>query len=101
MSCVNGDPATAELLFRIIISVNQLSIHGAVSDWCEEFAQQISQHFLLVQGNLLRHCMINRNPVAPNVFVNLDGFFLSIGQSRESWCVNTTKVSNIFQRTFG
>ena len=26
-----------ELLFRIIHSVNQLSIHGAVSNWCEQF----------------------------------------------------------------
>ena len=37
----NCHPATAELLFRIIISVNQLSIYGAVADWCEELAQQI------------------------------------------------------------
>ena len=26
-----------ELLFRIIHSANQLSIHGAVSNWCEQF----------------------------------------------------------------
>ena len=38
----NGDPATAQLLFRIIVSVNQLSIYGAVSNWCEELALQIS-----------------------------------------------------------
>ena len=38
------DPATAQLLFRIIMSVNQLIVHGAVSDWCEELAQQISAH---------------------------------------------------------
>ena len=41
----DGDSETAELLFRIIISVNQLSVYGAVSAWCEEFAQQISDHF--------------------------------------------------------
>ena len=35
---------TAELLLRIIISVNQLSIYGAVADWREEFAQQIAAH---------------------------------------------------------
>ena len=40
----NGDSATAELLFRIIISVSQLSVCGAVSDWCGELAQQISDH---------------------------------------------------------
>ena len=33
---------TAELLFRIIISANQLSTYGAVADWREKFDQQIS-----------------------------------------------------------
>ena len=32
--CVDGD--TIEIVFRTIISVNQLSIYGAVSDLCEE-----------------------------------------------------------------
>ena len=40
----NGDSATREVLFRIIISVNQLSVHGAFSDWSEELAQLISDH---------------------------------------------------------
>ena len=40
----NSDSATAELLFRMIISVNQLSLYGGVSDWCEEIAQQMSEH---------------------------------------------------------
>ena len=34
--CADGD--TIETLFRTIISVNQLSIHGAVSDVCEEYS---------------------------------------------------------------
>ena len=33
----NADASTTELLFRIIHSVNQLSIYGAVSNWCEQF----------------------------------------------------------------
>ena len=32
-----GDYDTIEVLFRIITSVNQLSIYGAVADLCEEF----------------------------------------------------------------
>ena len=32
--CADGD--TVETVFRTIISVNQLSIYGAVSDLCEE-----------------------------------------------------------------
>ena len=37
----NGDLSVAELLFRTIISVNHLSIHGAIEDWCGKLAQQI------------------------------------------------------------
>ena len=33
--CADGD--TIETVFRTIISVNQLSIYGAVSDVCEEY----------------------------------------------------------------
>ena len=40
----NGDLSNAELLFRTITLVNQLSAYGAISDWCEELAQQISDH---------------------------------------------------------
>ena len=34
--CADGD--TIETVFRTIISVNQLSIHGAISDVCEEYS---------------------------------------------------------------
>ena len=33
----NADASNTELLFRIIHSVNQLSIYGAVSNCCEQF----------------------------------------------------------------
>ena len=33
--CADGE--TVETVFRTIISVNQLSIYGAVSDLCEEY----------------------------------------------------------------
>ena len=35
----NADSSNTELLFRTLHSANQLSVHGAVSSWCEEFAQ--------------------------------------------------------------
>ena len=38
--CADGD--TIETVFRTIISVNQLSIYGAVSDLCEEYIQYLS-----------------------------------------------------------
>ena len=33
----NADASNTELLFRIIHSVNQLSVCGAFSNWCEQF----------------------------------------------------------------
>ena len=50
----NGDSSTAELPFRTIISVNQLSVYGAISDWCEELAQQMSDHSFSSTGNSWR-----------------------------------------------
>ena len=35
----NGSDSNTELLFRIIQSVNQLSIYGAVADPCEELSK--------------------------------------------------------------
>ena len=36
----NAESSNTELLLRIIHSANQLSIYGAVSNWCEEFCQK-------------------------------------------------------------
>ena len=41
----SGDMSNAELSFRTIHPANQLSIDGAVVDWCEELAQQIPGQF--------------------------------------------------------
>ena len=54
--CADGE--TVETVFRTIISVNQLSIYGAVSDLCEE-CQKLAmseQGELLWQDNLT-HCL--------------------------------------------
>ena len=37
-----GDEKTVEVVLRTIISVNQLSIYGAVADMCDELACRIS-----------------------------------------------------------
>ena len=66
-----GDDKTVEMVLRTIISVNQLSIYGAVADMCDEVACRISgcsERTELtttnksprtddnVQGNLLHNC---------------------------------------------
>ena len=39
----NGSDETVEVVLRTVISVNQLSVHGAVADMCEELAWEISK----------------------------------------------------------
>ena len=63
-----GDLATAELLFRIIISVNQLSVYGAISDRCEELAQLISDHSSSSAGGPVAELSDDsESRIAPNV----------------------------------
>ena len=53
------DSTTAELLFREMISVNLLSVHVAISDWCAELAQQISVHSSLYRIHSFEHDQIH------------------------------------------
>ena len=46
----SADVVTVALIFRTIISVNQLSFYGAVSDWCGELAQRFSDCSLVRTG---------------------------------------------------
>ena len=40
----NGSDETVEVILRTVISVNQLSIYGAVADMCGEPAWEVSRH---------------------------------------------------------
>ena len=46
-----GDDISAELVLHTIISVNQLSICGAVADMCDELACRISVLFRMYREN--------------------------------------------------
>ena len=48
----NGDLTTAELLFRLIISVNQFSVCGAISNRCEDLAQPDLRSFVFQYGEI-------------------------------------------------
>ena len=50
----SGSDETVEVILRTIISVNQLSVYGAVAEMCEELAWEIS-----------RNSMGTEKPVAP------------------------------------
>ena len=40
----NAEPTPAELQLRIIVSVNQRGVYGAMADSCQDLAQQIAAH---------------------------------------------------------
>ena len=40
---LNGSDDTVELILRTVLSVNQLSVHGALAEMCEELAWEISK----------------------------------------------------------
>ena len=55
---LNADSSNTELLFRIIHSVNQLSVYGAVSNWCEQFgliADEKGQERILERRRIREH----------------------------------------------
>ena len=65
--CID-DPTTAELLFRIIVSVNQLSVYGTVSNWCEDRAQHTSDpHSASTRTPVAELNDESESRVAPNV----------------------------------
>ena len=53
--CADGD--TIETVFRTIISVNQLSIYGAVSDLCDVYRIFQARTEDLCWQNNLTHCL--------------------------------------------
>ena len=55
-----SDLATVELLFRTIISVNQLSVYGTVLDWCEEFCSADFRSFFFQYGETVAE--LNEEP---------------------------------------
>ena len=98
----NAEPTTAELLLRIVVSVNQLGVYGAIPDSCQDLAQQIAAH----------SPPSTRTPVA-----NVDNDPASLKshqwtyrispndqcgslEPEETWCGNTKRNSKIFQKTF-
>ena len=56
--CADGE--TVETVFRTIISVNQLSVYGAVSDLCEEWYTCNVRTGRLVLVDNLTHCLCPR-----------------------------------------
>ena len=86
------DSTTAELLLSKIISVNLLSVYGAVSGLCEKLAQKISDHSSSSTGDLMRRCMTNRSLESHPILCQSQRMHLrSMFKYRETCCSVKTK----------
>ena len=48
----SADPSNAEILFRTINFANQLSIYGAIADWCDELTHHRFLSILFKHGEI-------------------------------------------------
>ena len=62
----NADSSNTELLFRTIHSASQLSIFGAVSNWCEEFGQNPNETETSVKFEKTAQTLKKVRPQGPN-----------------------------------
>ena len=96
-----AEPTIGELLLRIIVSVNQLSIHGAVADWCQDLAQGINAHSPHCTGHVLQTWItIPRLKSHQGTYRTSPNHQFGILEPEETWCGNTEGNSQIFQQTF-
>ena len=86
----NGSDVTIELNFRTIISVNQLSVHGAVADLCGELARDSRG-----TGNPARLLIWSQWLYLLN-FLLRTLFLRLLPRYKEICCVNTSRNSQNF-----
>ena len=55
----SAEPSDADLLFRTIHSANQLSIYGAIADWCDELIDSANTWSIISQHGEIRSCVEN------------------------------------------
>ena len=86
----NGSDETIELILSAIISVNQLSVYGAVAALCKELARDLSG-----AGKPAAHEIWNRWWYRENLLL-LTLFLRLMRKNNESCCVNTSRNSQNF-----
>ena len=86
----NGSDETIELILSAIISVNQLSVYGAVAALCKELARDSSG-----AGKPAAHEIWNRWWYRENLLL-LTLFLRLMRKNNESCCVNTSRNSQNF-----
>ena len=94
----SGDPSNAELWFRTINSTNQLSIYGAVADWCDELAQQIlGQSFSSIEKSIAKMNEQFHRKLARSEFVKKH--LRLMFKHWEIDCVITKRISKICRKS--
>ena len=83
----NAEPTIAEQLLRIILSVNQLNVYGAVAGWCQDLAQRTKAHLHLARRHPLRTwTMIPRFKSHQMTYWTSPNHQSEILEPEETWC---------------
>ena len=102
----NMEPQTAELLLRTKIAVNQLSIFGAVADWCQDFTRRAEGHASEARGDLLqtspmtklRKFLLSMHHILPRIqFLELRSLDRDLAQQRDEKFKNLPEDVNLAQ----
>ena len=94
----NADASNTELLFRIIHSVNQISIHGAVSNWCEQFG--LTEEEKEQERPLGRKESVTNGVLSSVNFQEVKLWYLLQDLHLETVCGETFRTSNHCPRQF-
>ena len=78
----SAEPSDAELLFRTIHSANQLSIYGAIADWCDELIDSANTWSIISQHGEIRSCVEKLEPQEVNSLVRTLGTNVQAARDR-------------------
>ena len=93
--------ATGELLLRVIVSVTQFSVYGAVAGWRQDLARQIEAHSPPSEGHKLRTWrMIPRLKSHQSTSRTSPNHQFGFLEHKETGSGNTKGNSKLFQMTF-
>ena len=84
---------TIEFILRTIISVNQLSVYGAVADLCRELARKLTRYGEAPRMKIWNQWLYRLDFLLLTLFLRL------MPKYKETCCVNTTRNSNNFLKT--
>ena len=95
-----AEPQTAELWLRTTVSVNRLSIFGAVGEWCQELRQRADGHLPQSTERPVSEVSDDPAPQVPSEVVSCLTKGPLSPRAWKNWCGNTMRNLRTSQKIF-